>query len=508
MYWYVESSNRHEGVSVLSRRREARSTETEVFLLAKLFIHRAEMAQYRVGLKHRIEICATTRLEEVEQTKSNAVTVSPTPPTPPPSSAARPRHPPHIQASEHDRCHHYTRHITSYTSIYHTRTTDMSSAKDIPLPIPLLNHYLARRHQSTATAHERNVALLEAANIRQLQPVPVAWLACSGLTPNPPPPVIQFSSAAHQQMLTNDSEFFATATMTAAEFTLLHAHIRQKLLMPRTHPTSTSAHSHPMPTELTTEDQLLLWLCHGCGDRTARLCVDFNHLHRTTIHRYIDHVSECIIEALEDMVQWPSSVEREQLHGRMSVCTGAVAVLDGTHCPTQAPSHLTHTYYSGYKCKHTQNYLVCVNYLGFVLSIEGPYVGRENDRADYKQSDLFHNYAQYTSDGEYILADGGFVNGPNLLVPIHQTVIDKQTDSDGREGMMAYNKEFTSNRLIVEDVFGWIKDSVCVLNTAWPQSLERQALVFKAACRVHNFKRLLRMEYAMRNAADDVNQSQ
>ena len=381
----------------------------------------------------------------------------------------------------------------------------MSLTLNNPLPLPLLTHYLARRHRDQPTLHERNVALLQAAHVRQLEPVPAGWATRSGLTPTAPLPTIAFSSAAHRQMLANPSEFYAATTVTVDEFILLHAHIHQRVGQPRTHPKSTSVHSHSMPTQLTTSDQLLLWLFYCSGDRNAVLCVDFKHLHRTTIFRYVDHVSNCMNEALEDMVAWPSSEDRQQLHNRMSVCSGAVAVLDGTHCPIDAPAHLGNLHYSGYKCKHTQNYLVCVNYLGLVLSIEGPYVGRDNDREDYKHSDLFNNWQQYVDNDEYILADGGFMSGPNLLVPIHQTVIDKQTDPAGREAMVNYNLEFTANRLIVEDVFGWIKGRVCALQKAWPRDLARQAIVFKAACRLHNFIRTMRIDYALRNAAANSN---
>lgn len=90
----------------------------------------------------------------------------------------------------------------------------------------------------------------------------------------------------------------------------------------------------------------------------CRFQASASHYH---LPRYVDHVSVCINEALEDMVAWPSSEERKQLHNRMSVCSGAVAVLDGTHCSIHAPVRLGNLHYSGYKCDHTQNYLVCVN---------------------------------------------------------------------------------------------------------------------------------------------------
>ena len=382
-----------------------------------------------------------------------------------------------------------------------------SHPRETDLPIPLLLQYRAFRQRSRPTDHERNVALLDAARIRHLPPVPAAYVGQTHLSPASPPPAIHFSSADHQAAFSREDEFFATATLSTTEFTLLHAHVFQTLRTSRTPSHSTSPHVHPMPTELSTSDQLLLWLCFCCGDRNASLSLHFNHLHRTTIYRYIDHVTFCINDALNELIQWPSSAERQQWHGRMSVCTGAVAVLDGTHCPIQAPVHYNNQYYSGYKCKHTQNYLVCVNYFGLVLSIDGPHIGRNNDRDDYTMSDLFNNVDKYLASDEYILADGGFMDGPQLLVPIHKTVIDKQTDADGRAGMEAYNAEFTANRLIVEDVFGWLKGRAHVLHTEWARQVEKQADIFNAACRVHNFRRILRIDHALQQSDNDANQS-
>ena len=203
----------------------------------------------------------------------------------------------------------------------------MSLPAEFPLPVPLLALHLASRHQPAATSHKRDVALLEAARLRRLERVPEAFVAYSRLIPTPLPPPINFSQTARQQMLSNPSEFLAAATVTVAEFTWLHAHIAQHVRAPGTHPKSTSEHSHSMPTRLTTADQLLLWLIYCCGVRTAQLMMQFNHLHRTTIPHYIDHVTTCIIEALAEQIEWPSSDERQQLHGKLSECHDAVAVL-------------------------------------------------------------------------------------------------------------------------------------------------------------------------------------
>ena len=80
----------------------------------------------------------------------------------------------------------------------------------------------------------------------------------------------------------------------------------------------------------------------------------------------------------------------------------------------------------------------------------------------YNKSDLSNNQSNYLSSGEFILADGGFIGGPGLLVPITETTLKKVTDERTKETMKDLNSEFTANRLIVEDVFGWLKARACV----------------------------------------------
>ena len=74
--------------------------------------------------------------------------------------------------------------------------------------------------------------------------------------------------------------------------------------------------------------------------------------------------------------------------------------------------------------------------------------------------------------------------------------------------MTENSREFNANRLIVEDVFAWLKQRACVLNSAWPRHLERQAHLFKAACRLHNFIRMLRIDYALQQSGSYSNQFQ
>ena len=237
--------------------------------------------------------------------------------------------------------------------------------------------------------------------------------------------------------------------------------------------------------------------------------MQFQRLDPSTIFRYLDHVTKCINEALADCVSWPAPAEREALYGMMSVHEHAKAVLDGTHCEIQAPRELDNLYYSGYKHKHTQNYLCCVDDMGMVLHVEGPQEGRPNERAFYNQSDLKLKQSDFLSGDEQILADGSFVGGPGLLVPVHADTYDQPGLSEqARRDMLDYNEEFTANRLIVEDVFGWLKARAAVLSDAWSRDLIKQGAVFKAACKIHNFARMIRIDYALQRCDSSPNQSE
>jgi hypothetical protein len=184
------------------------------------------------------------------------------------------------------------------------------------------------------------------------------------------------------------------------------------------------------------------------------------------------------------------------MHGWFAVCDKAVAILDGTHCEIKKPTENQRKYRSGYKHKHTQNYLVCTDAFALVIYIAGPYPGKENDRGDFNKCSLALHPADYVSEGEVILADGGFIGGEPLLTPIHADII-KGAESEGeRDMLMDFNEELTEGRVLVEDVFGWLKARARILDGRFPRKRERQSDVFIATCCVYNFVRLLRMDYA------------
>lgn len=223
----------------------------------------------------------------------------------------------------------------------------------------------------------------------------------------------------------------------------------------------------------------------------------FSHLNYTTILRYADHITWCINLRFEHMIKWPDAAERISLHGMFSLCDNAVAVLDGTHCQLQKPIYDEREYYSGYKGYHSQNFLVATNPFAIIIYVDGPYPGRANDRGVYNQSELARNSNNFVSAGEVIIADGGFIGGTPLICPIHTDDIINETDVNRKQQMIEFNEELTSNRILVEDVFSWLKSRAKVLATKFSRKKETQAVIMFAACRYYNFVRMNRIQHAL-----------
>ena len=179
----------------------------------------------------------------------------------------------------------------------------------------------------------------------------------SRFAPSSPPALVRFSSDVHIALAADADEFYRVTYLSFAEFTLLHAYLHNTLLTTRIHKKSDSPHFHLIETQLSTADQLLLWLFHLAGDRTVQLTMQFGHLHPATVFRYVDHVTFCVNEVLANVISWPTPEQRKLMYGMMSVCEEAIAVLDGTHCRIQAPSAYNNLFYSGYKHCHTKTTL-------------------------------------------------------------------------------------------------------------------------------------------------------
>ena len=210
----------------------------------------------------------------------------------------------------------------------------------------------------------------------------------------------------------------------------------------------------------------------------------------------IDHVTSSINDTLAHVIHWPTADDRKALHGWVAVCDKAIAYLDGTHLPISRPTTKPAAYWSSYKSKYTQNYLVCVNVFALITYIDGPFPGRGNDRGAFNQCTLATHYTDFVSDGEVIVADGGFMGGPQLLVPLHVDVITHARSEEEKLDMLSFNDELSEGRVLVEDVFGWLKATARILEGRFRGCRGKRPAVFRATCCVYNYIRMMRIEYA------------
>ena len=339
-------------------------------------------------------------------------------------------------------------------------------------------------------------SILEENGFRKPPPIPVS-------TTHPPRFQVDYGRVLDltqhtviRSVLSDETVFFQKHRVTITEFLLLLAMVEPAITLARQNTTADLHQAPHVHCKLNPAEQLLLWMYWTKGTPLMALTELFGSLHETTLTRMIDHVSHCIEWTLGVLLTWPTAEERKDLYGWVGVCDTAVAFLDGTHLPVSKPTRNPSAYWSTYKQKYTQNYLVCVNPFALIIYVDGPYPGRGNDRGAFNQCSLATDFRKYVSEGEVIVADGGFMGGPQLLVPLHSDTITHAADEEEKQDMLSFNEELSDGRVLVEDVFGWLKGAARILEGRYRRGKASQAPVFKAMCCVYNFTRMMRIEYA------------
>jgi hypothetical protein len=347
--------------------------------------------------------------------------------------------------------------------------------------------------EPTLTAHERNKRHLERLGLLHLQTLD------NNIHPavNDNEHLQNMSSGRYvssiHHLFSDSSMFYQITRMTITEFLMFHSQLMPELAASRS-TGETQPHSHP---RLTTYEQLLLWFMYCDTGNSVIISLLFGNIHPRSVDNYAQHVTNTLLLVLSDEIHWPDAQERQSLYGLFSVYDKAIAVMDGTHCEIRVPTVDETEFYSGYKKMHTQNFLFAVNVYGLVIYFEGPYAGRYNDRGIYNQCSLATNTSAYLSEGERIIADGGFIGGLPLLTPATKTDMRSATTEDEKNKLRLYTEELSLNRSLVEHIIHSIKDRARLLTMRWPKSLDKQGQYIKAAVCVHNWLRFVRIQAAV-----------
>ena len=232
---------------------------------------------------------------------------------------------------------------------------------------------------------------------------------------------------------------------------------------------------------------VLRWMHHP--DTFRSLEIDTG-LSRSTLW---SDVLQCIVYALRHEIMWPSAEERKIISQSValsagksssrSFLAGAVGIIDGFEVQVPRPKDrvLNDLLYSGKKGCHTLNTLIVIDFKRYIRYFVAGIPGKFNDRAVWTSSPLYLNARDFFSDGEYLLADGGFEgHGANLLYSYKMPRSELEIE---------FNSAFTDIRKNVECGIGDVKAWAHVLQgNMWNFDLTLFGLVVHVSCLLHNYK--------------------
>lgn len=212
----------------------------------------------------------------------------------------------------------------------------------------------------------------------------------------------------------------------------------------------------------------------ACGLNQAGLSDDFYHF------------LPCVLEALADEISWPDEAERRQLEGSLwdfpsSGLIVPILVLDGTLQEVQRPrsKDTEAMFYLGRKTGHFFNHQVICQWNGKIRAAYVGFYGSKHDSACYKDTPVYVARDEHFSSRQTMLADSGYY-GCHVL-PIRKAPLSAEE--------MQLNARMRRHRVIIEFVFGALKNKFHILRKVWPSgaNLEMAPFVFFVCCQLLNF---------------------
>ena len=195
---------------------------------------------------------------------------------------------------------------------------------------------------------------------------------------------------------------------------------------------------------------------------------------------------ECLVAATADCIKWPTAPERRALVGAMAEFVegrgpAPIGIVDGTAQYVRRPGPDEALYYNGRKKRHFVNHLVVCDWRGCIIAVRAGFTGKTHDGVAYRSTDLYERRGQFFHQGQTLLADCGF-RGCQLITPI---LARQDRALTGEE--LAFNRVVRRYRVVVEFVFGALKNKFRILSNVWRFSLERAPVVFALCCQLFNF---------------------
>ncbi|CAG8615182.1 17831_t:CDS:2 [Cetraspora pellucida] len=199
--------------------------------------------------------------------------------------------------------------------------------------------------------------------------------------------------------------------------------------------------------------------CNGNGASVGRFARQWG-LGISTVVKYTKHIITAINSIGNNYVQWPNSLEKQQISDRIEQSSGfkgCIGYLDGTDVVLEyKPSEDGEIYYNRKKRYALTVQLVCDD-LKYIRFANFGWLGSVTDSTAYKSTPLFNEVNKFFSQNEYLLADCGYQLTSTTITPYKQpqASISKNT---------FFNEMLAKERVKIEHVNGIWKGRFECLN--------------------------------------------
>lgn len=207
-------------------------------------------------------------------------------------------------------------------------------------------------------------------------------------------------------------------------------------------------------------------------------------VHRTTVCKTFSEVLDKITEKSHHWIKFPSTAvdlndAREEWSARFRIPT-AIGALDCTHIEIKTPNNFKDEYVNR-KGKITINVQGTCDAAEKFTSIDAQWPGSVQDSRIWRQSIIQETLRQY--DGTYcLIGDSGYGISPWLMTPFKPPQNDLERH---------YNLIHAQDRVIIERVFGQLKQRFPILKNKVRVSLDKVPKIVVCCAVLHNISKHL-----------------
>ena len=192
--------------------------------------------------------------------------------------------------------------------------------------------------------------------------------------------------------------------------------------------------------------------CHGNGvsvGHVGRLC----GYSLGSVVNFTNRVFTAILSLEKEFVRWPNAHERKKISKRFQRRYGipGVGIIDGTHVIFAQKPHIDGETYWCRKQFYSSNVILICNDKGSIIFYVIGWPGSLYDYTIFDKTKLVRFPERYFSPGEFVLADAGFALKWYCITPYRHPAAELPENK-------IFNHYFSSARVTIEHVNGWLKN--------------------------------------------------